>query len=314
MKRVVRGSLSLLIGAVISALVAIGALSVSAPGGIEIDTRVGADSVTVGERLRVVHSVSYPDSVTLLPLEAFDTGTCRLVSVAWKDEKKEGRTTKTADLEVLTTDLERAHMPKAAFGFRAPVGDTLVVYSDEVDVPVRHLTAAKSEPKPLKPQWEAPRSYTFVYWIAAALALATIAFWLFRRWRRRVVVKAPEPELPADFVALQRLDEIERMNLLEKGEIKTHYTLVIDTLRKYMEKRYEILAMDQTTDEILWDLRRAGAETADIEPVLREADLVKFAKHRPDASAAGRLIDTVRGIVVQTAPRPLAAAEAVGGG
>ena len=314
MKRVVRGSLSLLIGAVISALVAIGALSVSAPGGIEIDTRVGADSVTVGERFRVVHSVSYPDSFTLLPPEAFDTGTCRLVSVAWKEEKKQGRTTKTVDLEVMTTDLERAHMPKAAFGFRAPAGDTLVVYSDEVEVPVRHLTGAKSEPKPLKPQWEAPRSYTFVYWIAAALALATIAFWLFRRWRRRVVVKAPEPELPADFVALQRLDEIERMNLLEKGEIKTHYTLVIDTLRKYMEKRYEILAMDQTTDEILWDLRRAGAETADIEPVLREADLMKFAKHRPDASATGRLIYTVRGIVVQTAPRPLAAAEAVGGG
>ena len=310
MKRIVRISLPLLIGAILSGTAPVGELGASAPDGIEINTRVSADSVTVGERLRVVHNVTYPDSFTLLPPGAFDAGTCRVISVAWKEEKKEGRITKTASLDVMTTDLENARLPKTAFGFRAPAGDTLVVYSDEVDVPVRRLTGEKSEAKPLKPQWEAPRSYTFIFFIAAAVALAALGFWLYRRWRRRVVVKAPEPELPADFVALQRLDDIERMTLVEKGEIKAHYTLVVDTLRKYMEKRFDILAMDQTTDEILWAFRRASVEIGDIEPVLREADLVKFAKHRPDASAAKGLIDTVRGIVTRTAPRPLAVVEA----
>jgi hypothetical protein len=304
-KRIFRHSLLFVVGAVLSGFASAGALAVSAPGGIDVATRVSADSVTVGERLRVVHSVTYPDSFTLLPPGAFDTGTCRLISVAWKEEKKEHRVTKTANLDVMTTDLEHARLPKTAFGFRAPAGDTVVVYTDEVDVPVRYLTGEKSEPKPLKPQWEAPRSYTFLYVIAGGIALAALAFWLYRRWRRRAAVKAPEPELPADFVALQRLDEIERMHLVEKGEIKTHYTLVVDTLRRYMEKRYDILAMDQTSDEILWSLRRASAEIGDIEPVLREADLVKFAKYRPEAGAAKGLIDVVRGIVARTAPRPL---------
>lgn len=315
MKRISRGSLPLFIVALVSGLalcvLPAGTRCASDAGGIEVVTRVGADSVTVGERLHVVHSLSYPDSFALIPPGAFDAGTCRVISVAWKEEKKEGRVTKTANLDVMTTDLESARLPGTAFLFRAPAGDTLVVYSDEVDVPVRHVTGEKSEPKPLKPQWEAPRSYWFLAYVAGAIALAALAFWLWRRWRRRLVVKAPEPELPADFVALQRLDEIERMNLLEKGEIKTYYTLVVDTLRKYIEKRYEVLAMDQTSDEILWALRRGSVDIGDIEPVLREADLVKFAKHRPETAAAKDLIGTVRGIVARTAPRPFAPDEAV---
>jgi hypothetical protein len=280
----------------------------SFPGGIEVTTRSSADSVTVGERLRVVHEISYPDSLTLLPPDRMEAGTCRLVSSEWKDRKKDGRITATAQLDVMTTDLKRAYLPGMTVRFVTPGGDTLAARGDDVEAGVRLMTAKGSEPKPLKPQWEAPRGYGFLLWIAGALVLAALAVWLVRRRRRRAVAKPAEPELPADFVAFQRLDEIERMNLLERGEFKTYYTLVVDALRAYMEKRYGILALDQTSDEILWDLRRQKADTGEIEPVLREADLVKFAKYKPETAAAKRLIDTVRGIVAKTAYRPLAAA------
>ncbi len=306
----------LLLGA--AALVAVylalssgGAFSRSFEGGIDVETRVGADSVTVGQRLLVVHRISYPDSLSLIPPETFDLGTCRLMSVAWKEEKKAKRVTKTASLDVVTTDLEKAALPGMELRFLTPSGDTLRAQGDDVEVAVRRLTSEKSEPKPLKPQWEAPRSYLFLLYFAGALALAGIAFWLFRRWRRRPVPAAVEPELPADFVALRRLDEIERMNLLESGDLKTYYTLVVDALRAYTEKRFGILALDETTDEILWNLRRLRVEIADIEPVLREADLVKFAKVRPEIAAAKGLIDAVRGVIARTAPRPLAVEEPV---
>jgi hypothetical protein len=295
------------------------ALSRSFDGGIDVETRVGADSVTVGERLHVVHRITYPDSLTLVPPESFDLGTCRLMSIAWKEEKKGARITKTASLDVVTTDLEKASLPGMELRFLTQSGDTLTGNSDGVEVPVRRLTGEKSEPKPLKPQWEAPRSYLFLLYIAGALALAALAYWLIRKWRRRPAPRQVEPELPDDFVALRRLNEIERMNLLEAGDFKTHYTLVVDALRAYMERRYAILALDETTDEILWNLRRLRVDAADIEPILREADLVKFAKVRPETSVARRLIDSVRGIIARTALRPLAEesaerAETAGGG
>ena len=276
---------------------------------IAVKTRVSADSVTVGERLRVSYEISFPDSMRLVPPQAFETGTCRLLSVTWKDAGQRSRVTETAELEIMTTDLEEARLPEMTFLFVTPRGDSLTARSEEVEVGVRRLAQAEAKPKPLKPQWEAPRSYAFLIVIAAALAVAALAVWLVRRWRKRKVVKPVEPELPADFVALRKLEEIERMGLLDSGEMKKYYTLVIDVLRGYLEKRYGFLAMDQTTDEILWGLRRLQVDAADIEPLLREADLVKFAKHRPEAAGARGLIDAVRVVVARTAPRPLVAAE-----
>ncbi|MBP2681928.1 MAG: hypothetical protein H6Q78_1791 [Candidatus Krumholzibacteriota bacterium] len=283
-------------------------------GGIGITTNASADSVTVGERLRVVHEITYPDSLTLLPPDRIEAGTCRLLSSEWKEEKKDRRVTATGRLEVVTTNLEKAFLPGMTFRFVTPSGDTLTARGDDVEAGVRRVTTEKSEPKPLKPQWQAPRGWGFLLWIAGALVLAALAFWLIRRRRRRPVAKPVEPELPADVVAYRRLDEIERMKLVEKGEIKPHYTLVVDALRSYLERRYLILALDQTTDEILRDLRRKNEGTAEIEPVLREADLVKFAKYKPEIEAAKRIIPAVRTIVAKTAFRPLVAAAPQEGG
>jgi hypothetical protein len=301
-------------------------LPVVAPGGaqpadIRVTTRVGADSVTVGERFRIAYEAVFADSFVLVPpaAETLDLGTCRLMKLDWKEKTSQGRTVKTAFLEVITIDLDVAYVPGTALVFYSPGGDTTVVYTDDVAVPVRHLidapdaaggaddvagAGAAGEPKPLKPQWQAPRSYLNWFIIAAAVVLAAIALYLWRRYRKREVIETPKPVLPADFVALRRLDEIERMNLPDAGEFKRYYTLVVDALRKYLENRYGVMAMDRTTDEILWDLRRIRVEVEGLEPMLNEADLVKFAKHRPDVVAAKKLMEMTRAIVARTAVRP----------
>lgn len=283
------------------------ALHEDAAGTVRIDTHVGVDSITVGERLAISYAAAYPESLTLIPPREFDTGNCRLVSVAWRDASTAQAQVKQADLVVLPVNLTSAHVPRASFLFVRPDGDTLVAYANEIDVPIRSLTEPASEARPLKPQWRAPRNYwRYVVIGGLVLVAAALAFWLWRRLRRpKTVVEAPKPELPADYVALKALAEIEGMKLLEAGRYKEYYTRVVDVLRHYFERRFAILAMDRTTDEILRDLFDRQVPMNGGEGLLREADLVKFAKYRPDVVAGRTAMETARELVVRTTPRPL---------
>ena len=117
--------------------------------------------------------------------------------------------------------------------------------------------------------------------------------------------------LPADFVALQALLEIENMDLLGNGEYKRYYTLVIDVMRRYLERRYGILAMDETTYEIMSDLEHRGSSIEGLEALLQEADLVKFAKYVPDVAGGKRLMESSREIIARTRLRLVAVRDAV---
>jgi hypothetical protein len=285
------------------------ASSTDAAESVQVEARVGVDSVTVGERLHIRYTAAYPESLTFLPLQQFDPGNCRFVSVAWREVAGNGDRMKEADVVVLPMDLESAHVPPAPFFFLRPGGDTLVAYANEVDVPIRALTADTSEARPLKPQWQAPRDYwRYIIIGGIALLVAAAAFLLWRRLRRpKPVVEVTRPELPADYVALKALGEIERMRLLEAGEFKKYYTLVVDVLRHYLERRYGILAMDRTTDEILRDLFERRVPMNGCEGLLREADLVKFAKFKPNVADGQRAMETAKDLVARTTPRPVAA-------
>jgi len=278
---------------------------------IRVTTDARADSITVGERFHVRYRIAFPDSLTLLPSEGVDGGNCRVLSVDWQDDHDKHERIRTGRLTAVTLDLEGAHLPGLPFLFLTPAGDTVTVFSEEVEVPVQQLVAAEEkDAKPLKPQWVAPRSYFWWYVAGAAVVLAALALWWWFRRPKKLPEAAPRPELPPDFVALQALAEIERMELPEAGEFKRHYTMVTDVLRTYLEKRYEILAMEQTTDEILDAFSRRHTTVDNLEPLLKEADLVKFAKYKPDVQAAKQVLEAAREIVARTAPKMIQREEA----
>jgi hypothetical protein len=262
----------------------------------------------VGQRFLVTHEFTYPDSLRMLPEGTLDLDKTRVLSLDWSESSSKGTTTRRADMWVMSLDLDGATVPPLEFDFVSPSGDTIRAMTDEVDVPVRLVASDSSSLMPLKNQWEAPRS--FLVWILAAaggLALAALAWWWWRRRRAAKEREAPAaPSLPADYVALTELSRIERMGLLESGEFKEYYTLVVDAVRRYLEARFAGLgleAMDRTSRELMDDLSRRGIETYSLEPLLLQADLVKFAKHVPTTTDGEAAMRSAREVVVKTAPR-----------
>ena len=130
----------------------------------------------------------------------------------------------------------------------------------------------------------------------AGLALALLAAALLRRRPRPAGDAEPEPAPPAPSAppdpyatALERLALLERERRPERGEVAEHYEAVADTLRDYLEAAEAIPARERTSTELLWalppKLTEAGLRRL-ADQVLAEADLVKFARRRPDAPAA----------------------------
>lgn len=149
-------------------------------------------------------------------------------------------------------------------------------------------------------------------WVVVAiglLALVLCAFggvWLWRR-RTRSPQPSPPPE-PMDYAA--EFARIAACGLLERGEFKTYYSLLSENLRRCLEERLKIEAMEQTTAELADALQEAEVDAAlrqQILDYLREADLVKFARFHPALAAARRAPDAglalLRPIEEAVAPR-----------
>ena len=90
--------------------------------------------------------------------------------------------------------------------------------------------------------------------------------------------------------ATSLLNNLEKKELWQKGEIKAYYSELTDIARNYIEEAIEIPAMESTTSELILGLRAASVkkkmtlsqETIEnLERVLKQADLVKFAKSKP---------------------------------
>jgi hypothetical protein len=97
----------------------------------------------------------------------------------------------------------------------------------------------------------------------------------------------PAPPVPAHIVAIEALEKLHNEKLWQNNKHKLYYSGLSDILRTYLAGRFEVGAMEMTTDEIADALR--GVENIeqkskmDLLSVLRDADLVKFAKATPAA-------------------------------
>jgi len=89
------------------------------------------------------------------------------------------------------------------------------------------------------------------------------------------------------------LQQIEQRARADGSEPARTYAAVADVLRAYLEEAHGIPARQRTSGELVRVLPRAltpDGAGARLTALLAEADLVKFARARPDAGAAGRAL------------------------
>lgn len=127
----------------------------------------------------------------------------------------------------------------------------------------------------------------FIGGIVLLLILAFIAKYLRARPKKENVFKKNEPEIPPHILALEALEALEKKKLWQQDKVKAYYSELTHILRVYLEKRFEIHALEQTSDEIIVALRKTDIpelEKKKVMNVLLLSDMVKFAKEKPIGS------------------------------
>ena len=130
-------------------------------------------------------------------------------------------------------------------------------------------------------------------WILAGLAVIAVillVIWYLRKRKKAEPIFKLRPKvvlLPHE-LALQEMEKLRVKKLWQTGMIKEYYSELTGILRRYIENRFIVPALEQTSAEIMDSLTgNAGCPPkvlSKLGELLVLADLVKFAKTKPVGS------------------------------
>ena len=142
-------------------------------------------------------------------------------------------------------------------------------------------------------------------WIAAALSLLLLIFlvyYLVKNLRK----KKPKPLIKSKLSpleeALQSLNEVQKQQLLSKGEIKEFYTRLSEIFKRYISRKANSNLHILTSGEILIKLSEMQVSKENIGLAannLKMADAVKFAKYKPADRESEETFSSTKKVVQQ---------------
>jgi hypothetical protein len=174
-------------------------------------------------------------------------------------------------------------------------------YTDSLEVQVNPVLVDTTKQKlfDIKPLTEVEKSPSgfwggFALFMLIFLSISGLLYWFV--WRKKPLSEAEKIAALKPYerakLALEKLDEEQ---YFQNEQIKTYYSDLTLILRQYLDEKVYEQSLESTTDELvlrLKTLKEANQITLspetirNIETILKRADLVKFAKSKPDFQLA----------------------------
>lgn len=266
----------------------------------KVTAHIEPDSILIGDRFDLVIDVE-KDLVQVVEFPEF--------------ENRDGRIEFVESLPVDTLERDGRHLKLrkryrlAAFDEgRYNLGTASVLYADKnildtlstrdslyLEVTTFQIDSTSQSIYDLKGQRTLPfrlaEIRTYLLWGAAALLLLAAALYALVRWlrsrgKRLGDLFKPAPPLPPHVAAIRALEALHNQKLWQNNRHKQYYSGLTDILRTYIAARWGIGAMEMTSDEIIAAMRPVelpDKARMDLTAILRDGDLVKFAKATPPA-------------------------------
>jgi hypothetical protein len=168
--------------------------------------------------------------------------------------------------------------------FNDKAGNTQTLKADPVSVTVNSVLGEKPDEAQLRPirdiivtkrLW---RSYW--PWLSGLAGLAMILSCAYLWYRKKRLRNLPAEMMELPHVSARKaIEALEKSRIFEKGETKTFYFTFSEIIRRYLGSIRHFPAAEYTTEEISQRLQMDVDRK--LLPLLRQADLVKFAEAVP---------------------------------
>lgn len=259
---------------------------------VTVDARLDSARILIGDQVRLTIQVqSSGGALVQAPdLSVFDTlKNIEILDTSGIDTIQRGSTvTIEQHLTITSFDSGFYWLPKVPVNFVFN-GKTGIAQSNSLrlEVATIPITNDSIQIAPIKPIIEEPRTLEdlipFLIPLLIFIIIGCIVY-LFVKRKKKPKVQPPARILLPHEIALQKLLDLQQQKLWQRGEVKQYQTELTFIIREYLEERFNIPALESTTDEIVMNLKATDLEETwrdRLQEMFINADLVKFAKAQP---------------------------------
>jgi hypothetical protein len=257
--------------------------------GQEASATLSPTQIMIGDHMELEIKIKAPQNSSLIMPKIDDDhlGNFRVVEKLKTDSLYSGSQS-IIQLKYIVTCFEDSAQIFPALKFSQGIGDSFATQPISIQVSSPNIDSTK-DVTPIKTIVQIPLSkeeifsYLFISFIL--LGLVVMFYWIYVRFiRKEALFDREKGNEPPHVIALTALKDSEARQLWQKGNVKAYYDSISDIIRTYLEKRFGLKALEQTTPQIL-----KGLETLElpeeifnsIKEMLSLADLAKFAKENP---------------------------------
>ncbi len=265
---------------------------------VSVSARLDTNAMLIGDHVGLTLKFTGPaNSQVLWPLipdsilgSISVIGRGKVDTLFSADKKK---VTYSQQLNITCYDSGFYTIPSVPFKYKTlPDTSTLLVGSTMMLLAVHTVRVDTTQAiKPIIGPLKVPLSFReMLPWILIALAivaLIVIAIWYFKKRRKKEPIFTLKPKvvlLPHE-LALRDIEKLRIRKLWQAGKVKEYHSELTEILRRYIEDRFQVPALEQTTAEITDSLvSHSGCgeqPLGKLGRLLTLADMVKFAKAQP---------------------------------
>ncbi len=281
------------------------------PPPISVKAEISRAFLTIGDPVEYTITIRHDPQIKILsnlPVPPEDIFNIKKVSDFKRDEEEqtvEGRT-----MTLTTYRLGEFIIQPVEIQYRNSDGGIQKLVTEPIYLTVKSIAEGeiKKDIRDIKSVFSIPTEYRWIVYTAIALLILLLGVggYLFWKHRKKIGLLASKSHLTPEEEALHALNELFDSDLLRRGLVKEYYFRLSEILRAYFELRFQIIAVEATTGEILEALKKRDMLpelTAKIQEVLEAADLAKFAKWKPEPTNIIRINKQSRAIIEESTPK-----------